>query len=61
MGPYYFTTEKVDLEVFQMGKEQGVRGKIGPFLQVGKICLTKQQAIKLAAVISEEAAKMDEL
>ena len=58
-GPYYFTTEKVDLEVSQSGKEQGVKGKIGPFLKVGEIYLTKQQAMRLAVAIYEEVTKME--
>lgn len=55
----YYTTEKVDLEVWHRGKENGVNGKdVGPFLKVGDIYLTKKQAEELSRVIAEEAVKM---
>lgn len=57
-APSYYTTDKMDVEVWERGTENGVRGKVGPFLKVGDIYLTKTQALELARVVAEEAAKM---
>lgn len=56
--PSYHTDDAVDVEVWNRGTENGVRGDIGPFLKVGDLYFTKKQALELARVIAEEAEKM---
>lgn len=56
--PSYYTTDKAEVDVRRRDAENGIRGKVGPFLMVGDICLTKKQAMNLAKAIAEEAEKM---
>lgn len=57
-GPSYFTTATAFLDVRLKKEESGVNGKIGPFIKVGDVYFTKQQAEELAQTIAAEAAKI---